>query len=556
MQYHCVQCNQVFTPEASEDKPRCPTCLRQHGLRVVEAAASPARGRRLAPFIALAAVAAAAVGGYVGYRQLHSHKPGQVPLAPIDADVLSEDAQAITGKNPGTLAQLMAADARVESFAKRVTSGHSTPAEQAKAVVAALVERGQKQAFVPWPRVEAREEAPMTAAVALAAIERDGARVKLYPLELAAIAAAALRSAGLPAMIAEVYRYPNEHTPLDASGRLGYHALVLPKQGEAAEQVFDVYGARKTSPAAGDYRVLNDAQALGAAFALRAASQLDHGGDTSAGLTDAELAVKLSPSSPSVRSTRAALLLATGGVEAGTHEMDAALQLRSDAPRRNNLATLGLLTGNSDAAAKEVAAALAEAPDFALARVTLATIHLMRGEHELARVELEKAERLAPDLALLPQIWAQYYMTTNDVDRALAKAQEAVRMRPKDTQARLVLARIDRAAGRYDDMRAQAREIMARVPKDQELRTRELLRSMLGPSVFEVDTAEEGSSASSSGSALSLSGAAPAGSDHGPRLLDPHPDPSGRSPSLQLKPDGQRLQLGGDDTRLKLKLTP
>jgi tetratricopeptide (TPR) repeat protein len=302
---------------------------------------------------------------------------------------------------------------------------------------------------------------------------------------------------------------------------------------------------------------LNDAQAVGAAFALRAVSQLDRGGDTSAGIADSEIAVKLSPSSPSVRSVRGALLLATGGLEAGTHELDAALQLRSDASRRNNLATLGLMSSNPDAAAKEVATALAEAPDYALARVTLATVHLMRGEPDLARVELEKAERLEPDLAVLPQIWAQFYASTNEPDRALAKAQEAVRRRPKDTQARLVLARIDRASGRYDDMRLQAREIMARVPGDQQPRMRELLRGLLGPTAFEdaePDAADPDKAQAAQAASDALSATSPGHDDNNAR--GPQLQPGSDSKSLQLQPGGgSRFQLGGGgDTKLKLKL--
>lgn len=550
MQYHCVQCNEVFTADPSEDKPRCPKCLRQHGLRPVEGAKPAAQKRSLLPVLAVAGALVAAGGGYAAYHKLHGHKPGQVPLAPISADELREDALALTGKDAGELVQLLAADARVKAFAERAARGQSGAAAQAQAVCSALEERRQKQAFLGGARVEARETPPLTASGALAAIEKDGARVALYPLEAAALAVAAVRSLGTPALVAEVFRYPDEHKPLDPSGRLGYYALALPRTEGAPEQLFDAYAGRKTAPAAGDYKLLNDAQALGAALSLRGLTQLDNGRDTRAGLADSELAVKLSPSSAAVRSVRAALLLATGGVEAGTHELDAAFSLRSDAPRRNNLATLGLLSDNPDAAAKEIAAALAEAPDYALAHVTLATVHLMRGEQDLGRAELEKAERLEPDLAMLPQIWAQYYASANDMDQALAKAQEGVRRRPNDTQALLVLARIDRAAGRYDDMRKQARAIMAHVPSDQHERMQELLRGMLGPTVFE--DAAGGDDAPEAGGGVSLSGEAKPG--NGPHLLSDSDAP--KTGALQLQPGGPKLKLGGDDSRLQLKLNP
>lgn len=555
MQYHCVQCDQVFTLESSDDKPRCPKCLRQHGLRPVEAAKAQPSARSAAPVIGLVVLLAAAGGGFALYRNATTHPKGQVPLSPINAEALREDAKAITGQDPEKLANLLEADAALKDFAKSATKGQDGAPAQAKAICAGLAQRREKQAFVPWPRVEAREGSPLTAAETWQAIQRDGARQRLYPLELSALAVAALRSVGVPALLAEVYRYPGEPAPLDPSGRLGYYAVALPKQGDAPAQVFDAYGGRTTTPSANDVRVLNDAQALGAAYALRAQAQADNAGDLKAGLSDSELAVKLSPSSASVRSVRASLLMATGGIEAGTRELDAAVQLRSDAARRNNLATLGLVTGNADSAAKEVAAALAEAPDFALGHITLATVHLMRGEQELARAELEKAERLEPDLAVLPQIWAQFFASANDIDQALAKAQEAVRRRPKDMQALLVLARVDRAAGRYDDMREQARKIMAATPPDQQERLKELLRGMLGPTVFESSGDDEGDSAqpSASGQGVSLSGS-PDTNAKGPRLLD---EPGGsKTGSLQLGTGTPKLQLGDGDSKLKLKLDP
>ncbi|HET8937117.1 MAG TPA: hypothetical protein VFN67_26930 [Polyangiales bacterium] len=555
MQYHCVQCDEVFTPESSDEKPRCPKCLRQHGLRPVEAVKAKPSGRSKGPVIGLVVLLAAAGGGYALYRNANSHPKGQVPLSPISAEDLREDAKVITGQDPEKLANLLEPDAALKAFAQSATKGQEGAAAQAKAVCAAIAQRKDKQAFVPWPRVEAREGSPLTAAETWQAIQRDAARQKLYPLEVSALAVAALRSVGVPALLAEVYRYPGETAPLDPSGRLGYYAVALPKQGDAPAQVFDAYGGRTTTPSANDVRLLTDAQALGGAYALRAQAQADNGGDLKAGLSDSELAVKLSPSSASVRSVRASLLMATGGVEAGTRELDAAVQLRNDAPRRINLATLSLVTGNADSAAKEVAAALAEAPDYALGHITLATVHLMRGEQDLARTELEKAERLEPDLAVLPQIWAQFYASANDIDQALAKAQEAVRRRPKDMQALLVLARVDRAAGRYDDMREQARKIMAAAPADQQERLKALLRGMLGPTVFETSAADEGDSdqPSGTGQGVSLSGS-PDSNTKGPRLLD---EPGGsKTGSLQLGSGAPKLQLGDSDSKLKLKLDP
>jgi tetratricopeptide (TPR) repeat protein len=563
MQYHCVQCNEVFTMDPGEDKPRCPKCLRQHGLRPVEQSQPQRRPtRRLSTPIGVVVALGLGAGGYAVYHQAHSHKPGQVPLAPIEADVLRQDVRALTGVDPGQFAQLFEADDKLSAFAERAARGAASPDAKAKAICAALQERKRKQAFVAWSRAEPRDGVPLTASATLAAIERDAARRELYPLELSALAAAALRSLGVPALLAEVYRYPNERTALDPTGRLGYHALFVPtaEGSAAAGKLYDPYGGRSEPPRPGDYAVLNDAQAVGAALTIRAIHKLNNASDAKGGLADSEVAVKLLPSSASARSTRAALLLATGGVESGTSELDAAVQLRNDAARHNNLAVFALATNDPNRAAKEVAIALSELPDYALAHATLATVHLMRGERDLARSELEQAERLDRDLGLLPQIWAQLYASSNDFGQAITKAEEAVRRRPKDPQGRLVLAHVYRAAGRYDDMRKQAREILQRTPPDEKERMQTVLRAMLGPTAFEDSTSPSpsdpsGAAPAQSADTLSLSQRPDAPGGPGPQL-GRDPTQAAESGDLQLQPGAPRLRLGGAGSKLKLDLKP
>jgi tetratricopeptide (TPR) repeat protein len=550
MQYHCVQCNELFTLDPSDDKPRCPKCLRQHGLRPVEAA-KPTRDtrRRWAPLLALVLLVGAA-GGYAVYRKSHKHIPGQAPLAPLDADDIREDVRALAALDAGEFARLLEPDAKLRAFAERATQGQASADAKAKALCAALQERQRKQAFVVWPRAEPRDGMPLTASGALSAIERDGARRELYPLELSALAVAGLRSVGVPALLAEVYRYPNERAALDPSGRLGYYAAFVPAEKAAGGQVYDAYGGRSEQPKQADYVVLSDVQAVGAAFALRGMHKLDNMADAKSGLADAEVAVKLLPSSASVRSVRAALLLATGGIEAGTRELDAAAQLRNDGPRHNNLAVLALVGGDANGAAKEVSLALSELPDYALAHVTLASVQMLRNERDQARAEIEAAERLEPSLAVLPQVWAQYYASGNDLERAIAKGEEAVQRRPKDPQGRLLLARILRAAGRYDDMRKQARAVMQQTPPDEKERMKGLLNSVLGPTALEDD-----------------SSAAPSGNSAEPRpqtsdtlSLSQPTATQGAKPAaagdLQLRPDTSKLRLGGTGSQLKLDLKP
>jgi hypothetical protein len=134
MQYHCVQCNEVFTMDPGQDKPRCPKCLRQHGLRPVEASQPAARSSRrwLGPSAAVLVLALGA-GGYALYMQAHKHKPGEVPMAPIDVAALREDVRALAGVDAGELAQLLESDAKVSAFAERATRGAASVDAKAKA---------------------------------------------------------------------------------------------------------------------------------------------------------------------------------------------------------------------------------------------------------------------------------------------------------------------------------------------------------------------------------------------------------------------------------------
>jgi tetratricopeptide (TPR) repeat protein len=365
----------------------------------------------------------------------------------------------------------------------------------------------------------------------LAAISKDGARVEMYPLEISALAVAALRSVDVAASLAEIHRFEGQRAPLDASGRLGYYGVALPAEAGKAQRVLDVYGGRSLAVKAGDFSVLSDEQAMAAALALRGLHRLANLADSAGAVNDADAAVKLAPGSATVRSARAALLIASGGTDEGSRELEAAAQLRADAPRRNNLAVVALAKGEMDVAAKQVALALADAPDFANAHLTLASVHLAQGDRDLARSELEKAENLDPNLAATAMAWAELYAVTGDVDQAVAKAQLAVRLRPSTPETHLVLARVYRRASRFDEMRVEAHKVLdIAAPADKE-RIRQLLLQMLGPTALEEPTSPE---PSADDSALKLSPQSGTG--------------------LQLGASEPKLHLGGSSGEGKLKL--
>jgi hypothetical protein len=105
-------------------------------------------------------------------------------------------------------------------------------------------------------------------------------------------------------------------------------------------------------------------------------------------------------------------------------------------------------------------------------------------------------------------------------------------------------------------MRVQAKAIMARTGPDEHERMQTLLRSMLGPTVFEPSTdSDDDSPSHGSSDSLSLSGDT-SGSARGPHLLSDTPGGAASDGTLQLQPGASKLHLGAGDSKLKLKLEP
>jgi tetratricopeptide (TPR) repeat protein len=178
--------------------------------------------------------------------------------------------------------------------------------------------------------------------------------------------------------------------------------------------------------------------------------------------------------------------------------LEAAAQIRADAPRNNNLAALFLAQGELDSASKKVASALEAQKDYAAAHATLASIHFARGEHNLGQAELVKAEKLDPSLPTLALLWAHYYRSTGRLDLAINKARQSVRSRPSDLQARLFLATLLRQDGKYDEMRQIAREVIKEIPDAQKEEMKRLVERVLGPTALESPLDEESDKSSPS----------------------------------------------------------
>ena len=548
--YLCVHCDHRFDHEG-EKKARCPKCMRVHGLEKISTAdKSSGRPRWLVPAVVVS-VLAAVVAGYAYWSGLDDERADDGSLAPLGDSALAARVRK-QGASVGDLIGFLRKSDEIEAFAESAAGNADAddPVAAARAVVRAIRARASKQAFVPWSMGTPRATPLRNASRVVELIAEDGAREKLYPLEVAAFAVSALRSLDVDAMVAEAFAFPGDRSPPEPSGHFGYYVVAVydGAVGEGEPTLLDPYAGRSNSPAVEDYRVLSDVEVVGAAVNHQAVYQLVQEGDQPKAFELSEAALKLDPHSAAVHTARGAimLMLLEGGGEEGIAEFESALQIRPDAPRHNNLAAIALMRQDIETAEREVAAALEQYRDFAAGHATLAAIHLARRETTEAERELQTAERLDPDLHNLAMLWANYYLATGDTERAAQRALEAIEARQHDPQARLGAARLLRAAGRYDEMREQARAVMEMTPDNQRDRVRMVIEQLLGPTVFDepMDEGDDVTAGSATDSPFQLDsdstllgGSGPGGPGapsllEEPSLLEGGGRPGGQGPSL------------------------
>lgn len=494
MRYLCLNCETRFEHDPEENKKlRCPKCMRVTGLEKVEDAKVKAPEK---PWLVPAVVGGALAVVLGGYATWRSSQPtaveGDAPLRPLEASELEGYVRAESADDHG-LAGLLVADEALEDFASAAIDGASGNQDRAAAVLAAFRDKAEESRFVRWSLGVPRETEPATASAAFEWLGEENARARLYPIEAAAILTAALRSQGIDAMVAEIYRFPGDDAPPDPAGHFGYFGVAVydDEVGEGDPTIYDPWAGHDAQPDEDDLRVMTDVEALGAAVSIQGLTLMVRENDPERAVTVSGDAISLCPRSPATRSVRGAILLASGNPTEALAEFESAEQLRSDGPRHNLLASLYLAQGEIEDAQREVNAALEEFPDFAGAHATLAALHLANAEPDEAEDELRTAERLDPDLHVLPSLWANFYANAGDLDRAVEYARRAVEVNPGDLQSRLMAARIYRQAARYDDMRREARAVLEATPDSGRERMEDLIRELLGPTALEDPDEEE-----------------------------------------------------------------
>ncbi len=380
-----------------------------------------------------------------------------------------------------------------------------------------------------WSLERALPRDVYTAEQTLGAMEASDERIELYPLELASAMTALLRQGGTDAMVAEAWELEAADEPADPSGMLGYFvtAVVDRETGEASAY-YDVWGGRGEVEL-NAVRLLRDTEVIAAALGTNAARVFSSFGDTKTALAVVETGLALDPRSPSLRVTHATVLLDSGGFPQALEELDAATEMRPDAPReltrvQLRLAHAGALSTNGEAVAareelRESSRMLAELierwPRYGRAHLTLATVYLGLEDQDRARVELQRAEELSPDSPMLWAVWAQYHLAVGEADLAAANMDRALALDPENWQLRVQAAGVFVEAGREAAARENADEALRLVAPDRRAKLQSFIDRMMGAE-------------------------APA---HQPDSSDEPPLMLGDPSKLQLRDPGQELEL-------------
>ena len=256
-----------------------------------------------------------------------------------------------------------------------------------------------------------------------------------------------------------------------------------------------------------------------------------------------EAALALDPKSPSLRVVNGTILVGSGGIPQALQEIEAAVQLRADAPRQLNLVQLHLsqagvleMSGQPDVAEalfdegnRMVGEILERWPRYGRAHMTMSTIYSALQQPDRARVELETAEALSPESPMLWLLWAQFHVAENDPAAAIGKLRRAIALDPENLQLRMQAARIFHAAGDEEAAQENVDAALRLVAPEKRAEVRQFLDRSMGAGM--------------------TSGIAPppvASDDRGLKL--PEPAVLGGDPSkLRLRDPDESLELELDE---------
>lgn len=284
-----------------------------------------------------------------------------------------------------------------------------------------------------------------TPAQLLAQLKKEqGKPLTVLSFELAALMTAALRAAGLPAVLGLVHQVDAPMPTADARGSLArYVAVVYPRGGlgKTPLQVLDPARALRLPVWAGkgsdpsmiaspmSLQALDDATAAAHLLALRA-FRLRHTASKEA-YSLARWALGAAAPSATLQMVQAEVLAAAGGVQDALSEARKALALRKDPPRLCGLAMFLLAAGRPAESLPHLQEALKQDPKYWPARLMSAAL-LMSAKPEEGAKHLDAALAIAPGSAAVLTFKATLLMRQGKHEQALSLLKQAAKAQPSE----------------------------------------------------------------------------------------------------------------------------
>lgn len=523
MRYTCANCDHSF--ESTDKKPRCPQCLRQHGLIAEEdkggkggegspkkatqnkgpkatdgkaidgkAADGKATGGKataakatesgapraasegraieeggLRRAILIVAVAVVLVGGGAGAYFVLREKPApkapkNVNLGPVPAKTLLAVAK---GRGTPVSTIYFQADTHIKAAGRR----HARNRDGGK-VAAALLKEVRQTVGPKGLRIRRAgrtKHGPLRTASQLFAAIRAKEVVTVYSYELSALYLALARAAGLHAVMAEIYHHADIKGPADPLGHVGHFGVAV--YGTASfkgRPVMVVDPARGKLNAAKEYEVLTDLRALAHGMALEALQLAENQSEAASAIERMDAALRLAPRSATLMAAKGMLLLKSGGVDPALNAFLAARSIREDAPRYLLVAMAytqkDAAKGVMNRAMSNMDQAINRDPGYALAYTMKADLLLRQGKVDLASSQLDKAQEINPSLVEAIQARALIQLSQGKTDQGLALLRKAVKTDPLDDQARFQLWRVLLQLEQADAAKAAAKQWLAMLP--------------------------------------------------------------------------------------------
>jgi tetratricopeptide (TPR) repeat protein len=443
----CRNCGTKFRV-AEGERPRCPSCLRVHGVGGGDGPAqaepqAPAKRGGARAWLVVVLIAALGAGAYFVWRaQRGAGGTGGAGSGASAAAAEGVDAAlAAELRRQGIPADAIVAavgkSAAMSARAKEALGGKVGPAAQAAALWSVaegwLKARGGRAGYEELLRKQLVRVAPK-------AFEElsQGAPGGAFGLEVAAALVSMARAAGVAAWGFELKQGGGK--PMVEAGPVLANVGVAVYSGQGREGEPAVIDVAAGAVGKREGRRLEDAELAAHFYAARAGYFFLRSEGRRAN-EDSERALKLDPKSPAIAATRAMVLIAFGQGEAALAQLRRAVELSGGAARYLVLNCLSLIQADQPDDAVELCKKAAERePGTPANHCALAYAYLGIGESDKALEAAERARKLDDTVTDVHKVLAHVYSARGENDKAKASLEQAHRIDPTARGVHLIRA--------------------------------------------------------------------------------------------------------------------